>query len=1126
VVGQLIETGGKISFEQIVLQNGMLSAPLQYGAVKARSENISLGGRLLIRDKDYSIDYAAGTIYLRVPFKPGDSLRVTYRYDPAKGAKGTFGVGGDQSSVNGYTFTFAPGTKAIVGLGLTERVGDGSVISSNVFGLNNSFGFMGGKLSGLLMIDNRTKSENRNLFTGAVGKAKVDEGQGSAILQNFASSFMGGSISGYYQSIDQKFAGFRSFTNAGYTNAQVAQLRRERGLKRTGFNFEGLQVGAANFSSKVDTIGDDAGAITERSLGGQIGGFNFNWSSAEVDQGFKRFKDVDPKNWKQLQKEKGLDRQSLVAGLGFSGGKLSFSQNSVNSNAGSIQRRAIGIDSKIAKISYTDQGMDDGFSRFNDLRSQDGWNGKQLRKEAGLSRRAFSLSSDAISGTGLNFNSSTISSDDGSFGSIDASVKSGDLSIQHSSRNVDEGFDRLSHIGGEAGSHVNSIISMYGEGLKAHKSDMGGFFGSSGLDRSLWKLGYDLNGAKFGYQVLKIDAEESGLEKSSYSLTAKNYGINYSDQGSDSGFNEIRNLMHTERLQVGTLPGLSKQNFSAWTNLGSGKKLAFDFMDADGVTGGASRQSIDYKGSGLDINLARRSVDDTFIDVGQMVDPEKRLLQTLIGKDMTEGRVKWSLAPNMKIDSRMFSIKDFDGGFGELFQSKLLWSPDGKTNIEALTFSHQEGEFDDPSIDQAHDVLKLSRNFGQFGKVTLTNDRKEFDGSEETRPDSDTKSVVYETNLSSTTGIRSEKSDTSYEDGKSERTMAHTISTAVSKRAGVSLTNIQVTGDARADENKREYGFWMDFGGGVKLSYGLNRKLKEDSNGTLQSKATLTGGTVQDVKFDTVSYQHDRWDNSRDRHLGKLSLASARPLDWGFIQNVQFNFTADTNRDKYLWRREIQNYGMSGTKGDFGFGFVYHSQVAPSGERAIDRTFTLATDKDNKDPVRATLKYGVRTMPDDKDYAIRDYTLLYQPNKEFNLKHTVSTNALKAQKNVLLGTIATPLRTNLWQLDYVGNKKTKSGLFWREDLNDHNKFLKREAGVKITLFADNPSPLNLTYGLAQTDSFGNRRTMHRFSLNFTQRPGPNQSLSFGLSNLNWEHGRPDKYQVNNWNLRLDYSVRF
>jgi hypothetical protein len=62
---------------------------LSHRLVIADSDSLELGGKVLVRDLDYRMDYAQGIIYLKAPPVPGDSIAVCYAHLPA-GMKPTY----------------------------------------------------------------------------------------------------------------------------------------------------------------------------------------------------------------------------------------------------------------------------------------------------------------------------------------------------------------------------------------------------------------------------------------------------------------------------------------------------------------------------------------------------------------------------------------------------------------------------------------------------------------------------------------------------------------------------------------------------------------------------------------------------------------------------------------------------------------------------------------------------------------------------------------------------------------------------------------------------------------------------------------------------------------------------
>jgi hypothetical protein len=117
-------------------------------------------------------------------------------------------------------------------------------------------------------------------------------------------------------------------------------------------------------------------------------------------------------------------------------------------------------------------------------------------------------------------------------------------------------------------------------------------------------------------------------------------------------------------------------------------------------------------------------------------------------------------------------------------------------------------------------------------------------------------------------------------------------------------------------------------------------------------------------------------------------------------------------------------------------------------------------------------------------------------------------------------------RSRKWRLDFDQKGSTQAGLSFEEVANDQAKTMSRIGGINLKLFAKNPSPLMLFYGVEQNDRDNKRRTMHRYSLRYDQRPGPNQLLSLFLGNVSWQHSRDSRDRLQNWSMRLEYQLRF
>ena len=137
------DVGGSPAADLVVVSTGLASVPLRHGGVIANSERVYLSGLLLANGADYTIDYDSGIIYLIGPGHAGQTISVNYRYVPGK----TSGSANFGNGVNTFQFNLMPGAVNMrLGFGLAERAANGSVLRSNIFGLNTDYklGMFGG----------------------------------------------------------------------------------------------------------------------------------------------------------------------------------------------------------------------------------------------------------------------------------------------------------------------------------------------------------------------------------------------------------------------------------------------------------------------------------------------------------------------------------------------------------------------------------------------------------------------------------------------------------------------------------------------------------------------------------------------------------------------------------------------------------------------------------------------------------------------------------------------------------------------------------------------------------------------------------------------------------------------
>lgn len=1124
-----IVVGGTVAFDLISTKEGRFNIPLRFGNVMPSSETVDLDGRTLVRDVDYSIDYAAGSIYLKQAVRDGQSLRVQYRYDQSKKRAGTFGMS-FAGGLSNFRFNIAGGSQFVLGLGQTERLADGTVLSSNVYGLANSFNLAPNtKMTGVFMVGEREKSNASDLLGQDSGKGSdIEEGRGTAIVQNIQTNALGGKLNLGYQDIDDRFTGMSALVGNGIDEKQAQTLANERGLKRTSFGFDNIGSKAFNLSQGYNWVGDANGGITWRSFGLDMAGIKASWQSQYVDQGFTDFNKLRESDKQQLMKEKGLSRDVFGLAAPILGGKLNYNNLTVGTDDGEgIVRQTLGVDTKSFKANFIDQRVDDGFTRFNDLREADKG---QLAKERGMNRLAWDFNAK-LGGLDFSGANSQFGRDGASLSSRSFGLAAKNWHFGFVNKGADTDFnDYNSLTQDDKNSAVADALKMYDPKLNPNGNDFNNMNNLSGLTRTSWNFG--LTGGKTSaaeFQHIAVDSDASGLTLDKASLTSGKTSLSVSNLRSNDANMDFGKLLWTEQRLLGNVDGLNKLDLNFATQIGKGMGISANHMNADSPIGGASRTLFNLTNKDLGLTYARRSVDEGFASVGAMADDESKLLAGMIGFDQSQTSGFWQASKNLRFD---FNQQTADSGVlnqtRNFSQVSAAWNLSKQTQVKVATTSTEFTDGDAKTVDQSYRQLQVKQDLGKTGKVTLTDEEQTYDGQNDTLPDAVKRSLAYETKLTKTTDFKTEHSVTNYENGNRETSQSNTVAQKLSDRVGVSVTDTKILRDGDApDETHRDYGFWVDFGKGIKLNYQYKRDLTGPDAGTLNSQTSLSGGEVGGIKLDGATYNHSRIDDKRDTHLGNVSFANVKPFELGDFKNIKFYYHTNTQKDYYDWKKEDLGFGFSTQVGKVGLGYDYTSQIAPNDDRAIDRYFSLNTDATGKSRLRGTFKYGVRTMPDDQDVMIRDYKLTFDASKNLSIVHSLETNPAQQKNNVLLGSLPLDQRQVSWGAKYQNDKRFKFDFGWNEMKRDQlQESLRREARLDMTFLADKPSPFKLSYALQEYDKNTERTFSHTFGFSFAQRPGPNQSFSVNFERMNWVSGRPANSGLRDWQFRLDYSLRF
>lgn len=1144
------DLGGTATLDIITLRAGMPGAPLRFGNVVPGSERVQLNNRLLVSGTDYAMDYATGVVYLKGVQKPGDSVTVSYRY---KSGVATSANTSNFAGLGAMKFSLLPGAMNLtMGLGITERAADGSILRSNLYGGNNSFKFgQGGNLKGIFLYGERTATQNQaglNFDQNAKpGEASKEEGKSTFLVQNFRSALMGGEITADYQDISKNFTGYSALKQSGVSDQDIARLTNERGLTRNGFGFKDVKVGGMAFTDGNKTVRDATGGIRWRNYGMANSSLKMSFSSQQVDNTFQRFKDLSEADREQLSRERGMSRENFAGEFNQKLGKLGFSDSSIQDDISKkgIRKREMTLDTSKMKLGFGEQEVDNGFSRIGSLM---GAEQAAYGREAGVKRQWSSLSTTLSPKVGsFSFSQLELASSGQKYAARDLAYTGKTWSIEKSVRQSDLGFTRMNALqDAEMDASIKKIGAMYGPSVATRPEDRSRFLGSAGLTRDFTSLQAGLfKDMTVRFDDLKLRGQKDGGDVQTVSMNSKRYQASFRTQNLGSQFSEVNNMMDFERQRLGTLLGMKRTDLAFSADLGRARSFSFSQMEASTSAGGVQRTSLGYKAKGVELTAGARTVGSGFATASQLIDSEASLLSTFQGFAEKDVNLKWQVNSRLHLETFFQDAKN-DTTFEERKVRNTIvdWTPDNNTRFNYTNLANGSTDPMKTLFSQSVERISLSRNLGKYGKLDLLQEQVNYDGSNNTQNDSRKSMFAWETKLNPTTSFRTEQTRTEYGNGTKEDISANTVSTELNKRTGVSVTEAKVdrTGE-NSDETKRNYGFWYDLGSGLRLSYGYVRQMNGETTGTSSSSVSFGQnaqrinpdqvGSVQQGKVGDImmggAYGTNQWESGnsvRTQSFSKVALSTAKPLKYGMLTDLKFNFGLDTAADYSRWTKEDRQVGFSGKYRKSAFSFDYHGQMAPSGDRGIDRTYKFQTDGDEKSWLRGGVAYKVRTLPNNQQIMVRDFNVTAQATKRVSVTNQLQTNPEVFRGDVILGSVPQASRSNKWQVDYKQDKNFTFGASWQQLLNDSNNARSTTGGINMKLFEASKSPLNLFYGLEEVGGNVTRRLTQRYTISYEQKPSANQMFSFFLGNVAYEHSIADGALRNNITFRLDYQFRF
>ena len=575
---------------------------LGHGNVIPGSEWVDVGARHGARNRDYTIDYASGSLFFTEPVSSMNSVRVDYRYyTKAKAGRGIGSPGlvalkfGNSLQTNMlYSYRAVDGAQ---GAGAQDVLTYGMNTLTKLGGASS--------LSSMFYVASPENSNRLSLDAmGAPTKNTAPKVKRDHMMVQDADLKAGKvRLKLGYQDVGQDFAGFSSLKDSNAAAGDVLnQLEKEKGIHRMSIAGEAPSGKDGGLSFSVGQVEDKNDSIDSRSLGYKSSGFSFSYSGRNVGKGFNRFKDIREADKTQLAAESGMSRSNYGAQFrtGFTGDKKpvwsGMSLVELSGPDGTLSYRAADVEVGKVKVQAEVRTMDDTFNRMGALTDDERTrmalmarrqfdpttpvntisadDKKQIGNEQGLDRSTCVVQVDgARLDTWLSL--SSIDSSKGGLIRRAFGVKGGRFSAYFDNQSVDQTFERLGALQAVERTH-------YGNEFGMTRTQLGGKLNILGSDVAV-------NTANV------VDNVGAGFFREAITINNPRLRVTANYQDIDPRFSRIMDLSDPDKKALLQDRGFTRSDYSV--SFQATKALSVDtyVYDSTNSTEGQTRGQRRYK---------------------------------------------------------------------------------------------------------------------------------------------------------------------------------------------------------------------------------------------------------------------------------------------------------------------------------------------------------------------------------------------------------------------------------------------------------------------------------------------------------------------------------------------------
>lgn len=586
------ESAAAVATTELLPGNGSRAGyVLGHGSVVPESEWVYVGARRAMRNKDYTIDYASGTLFFTEPVRRTDSVRVDYRYVPsAKGERSVASPGalpltfGENLQMNMlYSYRAAD---ADLGIGAPDII---------TYGVNSVTKLGGASQVSSLMYMSSPQESTRLSITAnpkAPGKSAQPTKKDKLMLQDADLGLGKVRLKLGFQDVGEDFAGFASMRESKAAPDDVlAMLQKEKGIKRMSVAAE-MPSAAGALSISMGRIEDKGDEISTHAMSYSTDRVKLDFSTREVGKGFTKFKSLREADAAQMAAEAGLKRSNyglqFRTGAGADGAPvwsaLRFTE--LEGDTGSLSWRSVDLDLGRVKVQADVRKMDPQFNRMTALTDEErtrmaliarrqfnpaaqvaevtAKDKAQMNQEAGLDRSSYLV---RVDDSWLSL--SSVDSENGSLNRSAVEIKKKRFGAYFTAHHIDQTFDRLSNL-------QPVELERYGNEYGMSRTEFGGRLALAGGEASLRSASV-------------ADHQGAEVRRRSFDFASPSLKFRANFQDIDPRFSRIMDLSDSDRKLLVQERGFSRRDYTLKWQAMRGLSIDSYVYDSTNVAEGQTR---------------------------------------------------------------------------------------------------------------------------------------------------------------------------------------------------------------------------------------------------------------------------------------------------------------------------------------------------------------------------------------------------------------------------------------------------------------------------------------------------------------------------------------------------------